>query len=249
MFFKLKQHFTNLVLSTIVIPENASLIYPDDQKNVNNHETTEHDENTKTIIFDMRQVALPIDASIDNYNFLYVGDDLHSPGLNALQMKFSDKVFYCIDNKGEIIAASNAVKSVMNRSGKIEQIRNAQIIGILETLVKDHRDIVKRLKKLIRSSGKKSYNFFLGKINEAKLANLNSVDVFVYVACSQSSIFQRKNNDYIYKKVVSPWEIEVALNPNFEWSLKFETNFRELLKLEEGSAEHESSPDDYEDEK
>ncbi|RXG70414.1 Diphthamide biosynthesis protein 2 [Armadillidium vulgare] len=100
------------------------------------------------------------------------------------------------------------------------------------TLVHNHREISNRMKQLIKSSNKKCYLFVLGPITEAKLGNIVCADIFVYVSCPENALFDRNKDNYLYKKLVTPWELEVALNPLYEWSLNFETNFNELLTVD-----------------
>jgi hypothetical protein len=44
-------------------------------------------------------------------------------------------------------------------------------------------EIIEHLKKVITAAGKKYYTFVVGKLNVAKLANFQEIDVFVLVAC------------------------------------------------------------------
>lgn len=53
-------------------------------------------------------------------------------------------------------------------------------------------DIINHLKKLINSSGRKSYTFVMGKLNVAKMANFMEVDCYVLVACPENSLIDSK---------------------------------------------------------
>jgi diphthamide biosynthesis protein 2 len=66
----------------------------------------------------------------------------------------------------------------------------------------------------------------IGKINEAKLANFQEVDIFVNIACPFSAVFETKG---FVKDVVTPLEVELALNDDREWSGEYCTAFSNLL--------------------
>ncbi len=60
------------------------------------------------------------------------------------------------------------------------------------------------------------YTIAVGKLNTAKLANFLEVDVFVLVACPESSLL---DSSQFYKPVVTPYEMEVACNRWVELTL------------------------------
>uniref|UniRef100_V5HM52 2-(3-amino-3-carboxypropyl)histidine synthase subunit 2 n=1 Tax=Ixodes ricinus TaxID=34613 RepID=V5HM52_IXORI len=57
-------------------------------------------------------------------------------------------------------------------------------------------------KKLIRSAGKKPYILAVGKLNVAKLANFQEVDVYVLVACPENTLLDSKE---FFRPVVTPF--------------------------------------------
>jgi diphthamide biosynthesis protein 2 len=69
-------------------------------------------------------------------------------------------------------------------------------------------DIIDHLKGIIRNAGKKFYTFIVGKLNVAKLANFQEIDVFVLVACPENTLID--SSDF-YKPIVTPFELEIAL--------------------------------------
>ncbi|CAL8293459.1 unnamed protein product [Lota lota] len=119
-------------------------------------------------------------------------------------------------------------RALMKRYYAIERAKDAGVVGILVgTLgVADYLTIIQQLKETIRRAGKKSYMFAMGKINVAKLANFQEIDVFVLIACPENSLLD--SSDF-YKPVVTPFEMEVACNRNREWSEDYVTDFRNLL--------------------
>ncbi|KAB7498471.1 Diphthamide biosynthesis protein 2 [Armadillidium nasatum] len=230
VIFTLKTHFSNLILSKLVIPEKAELIYYNESKNVNVDELNINETNEKTLLINNRKFILPENKELKDYNFIYICGE--NPTMMSCHMRFSDKIFYLVDVEKLSFTRCNFIKTVMGRSKKIEQVREAKSIGILMTLIHNHREISNRMKQLIKSSNKKCYLFVLGPITEAKLGNIVCADIFVYVSCPENSLFDRNKDNYLYKKLVTPWELEVALNPLYEWSLNFETNFSELLTVD-----------------
>ena len=53
-------------------------------------------------------------------------------------------------------------------------------------------EIIDHLKKVISTSGRKSYTFVMGKLNVAKMANFMEVDCYVLVACPENSLIDSK---------------------------------------------------------
>ena len=213
----LKSIFPKIVSTKLIIPG---------EKNIREESC---DNNLNEFTFFSRKVSLPSDDNINEYNFIYIGPK--SATLTCLAMRFSESNFYQINPVTKDFEEISMIKNVMRRSCKIEQIKDAKIIGVLMgTFFKEnYLDIKDRLRTLIKASGKKTYNIFLKKPNEAKVGNFPQIDVFVYVACPETTIFERSVDPALYKCLVTPWEVEVALNSNTDWSLSFETDYKELL--------------------
>ena len=93
--------------------------------------------------------------------------------------------------------------------------------------VANYKAIIDHVKKLIKLAGKKSYTFVVGKINPAKLANFAEVDIYVYVACRESSLVDLSD---FYRPVVTPLEVEFAFNKSREWTGAYSTDYQNLLK-------------------
>lgn len=116
----------------------------------------------------------------------------------------------------------------MKRYYAIERAKDANVVGILVgTLgVADYLSIIEQLKETIKRAGKKSYIFAMGKLNVPKLANFLEIDIFVLIACPESSLLDSRG---FLKPVVTPFEMEVACNRKREWSEEYVTDFRHLL--------------------
>lgn len=67
--------------------------------------------------------------------------------------------------------------------------KDAQRIGIMiaTTAMEQYKEIVERLKEIIRRANKLYYVFYVGKLNPAKLANFPEIDVFVLVASPENT--------------------------------------------------------------
>lgn len=79
------------------------------------------------------------------------------------------------------------------------------------------------LKTLIKSADKKYYELLIGKLNEPKIQNFTSIDLFVIVACRENSLFYAKQ---FGKPVITPYELLIALGKNNEWESKVVTDFQ-----------------------
>ena len=81
--------------------------------------------------------------------------------------------------------------------------------------------MITSLQNLITLSGKKPYLISVGKPTVAKLANFLEVDLFVLVACPESTIqfiSDESSREYL-KPIVTVFELEMALNKdvNSNW--------------------------------
>ncbi len=74
--------------------------------------------------------------------------------------------------------------------------------------VSHYREVVERLKRLLRRAKKPYTTLVVGRINEAKLMNLPDLEAYVLVACPQASLF---DDPTIIPPVVTPYELECAL--------------------------------------
>ena len=204
------------------------------------HVETEQSDKTEIeagtdVTFNGRKVVLPSGDSVKDYQFIFLGPE--GPTLTSMLLRFSQNTFLSVNPADGVVKTVSGIRSLMSRSSKLEMAKDAEIIGILiGTLgVAEYRDVISRLKRLIKKVGKRSYTFVVGKPNEPKICNIPEVDVFVYVSCPETAIIERHTDPALYKKLITPWELEVALLDGQEWSLEFESDFRQLLP---GGAKH-----------
>jgi diphthamide biosynthesis protein 2 len=89
--------------------------------------------------------------------------------------------------------------------------------------------VIKHLKALIHAAGHTSQLFVVGKINEPKIGNFSEIDMFVVVACSFTSLIETR---YMFHDIVTPFELDLALNPNREWDGSYTLDFKQILENE-----------------
>lgn len=80
---------------------------------------------------------------------------------------------------------------------------------------------------MVLAAGKKCYEVLVGKLNEPKLKNLPTIDLYVYVGCRETSLISSKE---FMMPVATPHELLMALLPDlFPWQSKITTDFQKLL--------------------
>ncbi|OQV16209.1 Diphthamide biosynthesis protein 2 [Hypsibius exemplaris] len=234
----------NCTISQLVIPEGQTVICSDPTCLVFLQPASCSDT-IGTVISHRRFVPQPQDRPLSSVTFLYIGSS--SPSMVNLFLQLSSSPFYSYDPNATTaprlqLESAQINRRIMRRLYLTERAKDARIVGILVgTLgVRDYLDIIERLKKIIKTAGKRFYTFSMGKPNPAKLANFMEVDVFVYVACPES-YFDSK--EYL-KPVVTPHELEIACGqrpidegfvPDFRSLLPGGQAHVEVVGLEEGT--------------
>ncbi len=76
--------------------------------------------------------------------------------------------------------------------------------------VHSYLPLLKYLRTLLtgKKSGRKVYTISVGKLNPAKLANFQEIDVFVLVACPENTLVDSKE---FFRPIVTPFEMELAV--------------------------------------
>ena len=94
--------------------------------------------------------------------------------------------------------------------------------------------LITHLRQLLRRAHKKSYTIAVGKLSPSKLANFAEIGCFVLVACPENSLLDAK--DFL-RPIVTPYELEVALQPEQTWTGRYVLDFEQLLREQKDAAE------------
>ena len=164
---------------------------------------------------------------------VYVGNNDHYEMMLALAFSEAEMFTYLPSENLFHSSGANVRRTLMKRYSLIEKTKDASRIGILVGTLgaASYSDIIDCVRQTVRKSGRKVYTFLVGKPNVAKLANFPEIDVFVLVACPESSVSGSifDSVDY-FKPVISPYELDVALNKGREWGQDgYLTDFKALL--------------------
>ncbi len=106
------------------------------------------------------------------------------------------------DGSGSLVPVSSSVSRLLRRRRfAVEKARDAERVGLLVGTLgsRDFPLILDRLRQTIRRAGKRCYTFLVGKPNVAKLANFPEIDVFVLVACPETSFPDTKVREIFYQ--------------------------------------------------
>ncbi|ANB12050.1 Dph2p [Sugiyamaella lignohabitans] len=119
--------------------------------------------------------------------------------------------------------------------------RSASTIGLLiNTLsLRNVNEVLARLKTWITQAGKKHYTFVVGKPNVPKLANFDVVDIWVVLGCSMGGIIV--DCDKFYKPIITPYELNLALQSEVAWTGQWLIDFEAVLKMSSGEEDQVSS--------
>ncbi|KAJ1507309.1 Diphthamide biosynthesis protein 2 [Coelomomyces lativittatus] len=169
---------------------------------------------------------------------IYVGPN--SPAVTRFACKYSATKFLHYDSTTDVCAVP--ISLYKKRYYMMNKAKEAQSIGIVVgTLgISNYLDLIHSLKSVIRKQRKKCYTFALGKLNVPKLANFSEIDIFVLVACPESSIIDSKE---FFRPVVTPYEMIMALKDDAEWNGTYEFQFQSLLTgLEKVKIQTEDDP-------
>ncbi|KAJ1992100.1 Diphthamide biosynthesis protein 2 [Dimargaris cristalligena] len=188
-----------------------------------------------------RSYTLLPGTSITDYSLFYIGSE--SPALSNIILTHNQCPAFHFDPQsglGQELTVKSS-KSLMKRYFMLQKAKDSDVVGIVAgTLgVASYMKVIQHLKSILRQAGKKYYQFVMGKINVAKMANFMEIDVFVLVACPENSLIDSKE---FYRPIVTPYELELSLKSDLEWTGAYITDFNQLLhESEESSADQGSS--------
>ncbi|CAG8439097.1 1100_t:CDS:10 [Acaulospora morrowiae] len=176
-----------------------------------------------------RYYLLPEGININDCPIFYIGGE--SPTLSNLLLTHSKCKVYSYNPETRVgrEESLHVNRALMKRYYMVQKAKDADVIGIVVgTLgVASYLTMITHLKNLISRAGKKSYTFVMGKLNVAKMANFMEIDCFVLVACPENSLIDSKE---FYRPIVTPFELEMSLDPSKEWTGEYTTDFRQLLQ-------------------
>lgn len=211
------KEYDNLVVSQLEIPD----------KNTSFLDDTE--DNGKTLITKLhRHFLIPSNLSLNDYKVFYIGS--RPVTLTNFMLTLKNCLFYSYNPllKLSQVETLDVNKHLKRRYYYIERAKDANIIGILVGTVgvSEYMSIITHLKDLIKQARKKSYTLVVGKLNSAKLANFAEIEIFVNVACIESSLVESRD---FYQPIITPYELEIALNQARKWTGDYIADFAELL--------------------
>ena len=139
--------------------------------------------------------------------------------------------FNVYENESLVPANISIGKFLMKRYFLVEKAKDAGRVGLLVGTLGTERytDIIERVKITGKKANKKVYVFLVGKPNVAKLANFPEIDVYVLVACPETSLIDSKD---FFQPIVTPYEFELACNKRTEWSGKLLTDYKDVLGMD-----------------
>lgn len=212
------KEYENLTVSRLEIPGEETKCFSDSELN----------ENLIPITKCHRNILIPSHMCIDNYDIFYIGS--RTVTLTNFMLALKNCTFYSYNPALQLarVETLDVNKHLKRRYYYIEKAKDAKIIGILVGTLgaSNYLSMIQHLKDLIRQAGKKYYTIVVGKLNSAKLANFAEIEIFVNVACIESSLIESRD---FYQSIVTPYELEIALNQARKWTGDYITDFSEIL--------------------
>ncbi|CDO93519.1 unnamed protein product [Kluyveromyces dobzhanskii CBS 2104] len=150
------------------------------------------------------------------------------PHLLYLTTKFQSVTLYDTGNNTII---EGPFPSMMKRYKFMHMARTAGTVGILvNTLsLRNTKETMNQLTKLLKENGKKHYLFVVGKPNVAKLANFEPIEIWCILGCGQGGIVLDQYNEF-YKPIITPYELLMALSDEVTWTGQWITDFQTIIK-------------------
>ncbi|KAG1824103.1 putative diphthamide synthesis protein-domain-containing protein [Suillus variegatus] len=151
--------------------------------------------------------------SFTNVIIAYIGGE--SLNLTNLLITHSHCEVYAYDpsTRSAHLQSHRTNKLLMRRFAMVQRARDADVFGIL-------------IGTLGARAQKKSYTISVGKLNPAKLANFMEIECFVLIACPENSVIDSKE---FLRPIVTPFELEVALQAEGTWSGRYVLDFEKIL--------------------
>lgn len=190
-----------------------------------------------------RTVTLPAGTTFSECAYLYLGPE--SLSLTNLLLTLGPSVPLISYNpltSTSRIETGSTNRLLMKRYTSVLKARDASVVGLLVgTLgVHSYLPLLRYLRTLLtgRKSGRKVYTISVGKLNPAKLANFQEIDVFVLVACPENTLVDSKE---FFRPIVTPFEMELAVKAaerqergeeGVDWTGKYVLDLEDLVPAE-----------------
>lgn len=163
-----------------------------------------------------------------SWKIVYVGSNVRFEMVVSMTFPQCSVISYDVARDSLVTDGVNVKKALMKRYMLIEKTKDAERIGILVGTLGASRYgcVIDQLRATIKAAGRKAYTFLVGKPNVPKLANFPEIDIFVLVACPENSLMDSKE---FLKPIITPFELEVALNANRNWTGDYLADFSDIL--------------------
>lgn len=218
-----KEGYKNVVYSDI----NQDMLQSDTHI-VGYNNAVEHDERLrKCVTCGNRNIYAEVDVSeLNEYDLFHVTIP-KDPHLLYLTTKFQSVTLY---DPSSGMLNEGPFPSMMKRYKFMHMARTAGTIGILvNTLsLRNTKETMNKLTKLLKENGKKHYLFVVGKPNVAKLANFEPIDIWCILGCGQGGIVLDQYNEF-YKPIITPYELLMALSDEVTWTGQWITDFKSII--------------------
>lgn len=189
-------------------------------KDINFHRFTKSEEKPSHGVVEYHKNFLPVGLPPETCLVLYIGPE--SLALTNLMLRLgpSTDVFrYDAEKRCSKPESGSTNKLLQRRYVAVQKARDAQTIALLVgTLgLQSYLPLLKDLRHfLTKVQDKRVYTISVGKLNPAKLANFQEIDVFVLIACPENSLVEAtssvgsQNSRDFYKPIVTPFELLTA---------------------------------------
>lgn len=197
----------------------------------NGHTADQHSQNGESSFASTSKNKIPIDQKVETEKetvHLYIGPE--SLALTNLLLRLGPSatvIRYDAEKNVAQNESGRTNKLLQRRYFAVQKARDAQTIGLLVgTLgLRSYLPLLQHLRThLTQVQHKRVYTISVGKLNPAKLANFQEIDVFVLVACPENSLVDaasglqgaHDSRDF-YKPIVTPFEVLTAFKGR-EWT-------------------------------
>eukprot|EP00127_Corallochytrium_limacisporum_P003401 Clim_evm29s149 gene=Clim_evmTU29s149 len=190
--------------------------------------SSQKDESSESVVMNRRVLAVPEGFDPAKAFIVFMGPQ--SATSENIMMTMSKSKFLLANPRDCTCELDRAAgRLLMKRYYMVQRAREAHLVGVLVGTLSAarYKDALQYVKQEVKSTGRKCYTFVVGKLNIAKLANFAEIDIFVVVACPESTLMDSQD---FFKPIVTPFEMHMACNPKLEWTGDYETDYLHLIE-------------------